>query len=125
MNPRLAYGLGVLVGGVTATLGWTWLARHPAGLLARHERQVREWNATHGPGRGLDGPVAGDRRGAGIHRPPEAARRSGAVTTTAPKWADLFGADPNYPDPAEDDAWQCATSAPTTTTTSSKREDWL
>lgn len=45
IGPQRAYFLGVLVGGATATLGWVWIARHPARLVQRHARQVRAYNA--------------------------------------------------------------------------------
>lgn len=76
IDARLAYAAGVLVGGATATLGWGWLARHPARLLARHRRMVLAWNSSHGPRRGLDGDLSDPGR-ARLRYPV----RSGAVTT--------------------------------------------
>lgn len=71
---RVAYAAGVLVGGVTATFGWSWIARHPTWLRERHERQVRAYNATHGPGACASRAVSAEQRGVGIRRPPEPAR---------------------------------------------------
>ncbi len=48
IDPRIAYGLGVFVGGAAATIGWSWIARHPAFLVEWHARQVR----AYGSGRG-------------------------------------------------------------------------